>query len=171
MSDKTSRFRGLTLHQPWASLMAWGYKTVETRPWQIGYRGPMAIHAAKAFQPYAVEVCMANLTIRRILLQKMHETGICRDQRVTRSRLEELLPLGAIVAKCRLDDIVSTSAMGTLSEPLFKRMQREIEFGNYRPKRFMWFTSDMRAFVRPIEYTGMQGLWYLDPAYDELMGE
>ena len=28
--------KALTLHQPWASLMAWGLKTVETRGCEIG---------------------------------------------------------------------------------------------------------------------------------------
>ena len=36
----------LTLHQPWASLVALGVKTIETRSWSTQYRGPLAIHAA-----------------------------------------------------------------------------------------------------------------------------
>jgi activating signal cointegrator 1 len=36
----------LTLHQPWASLVALGVKTIETRSWSTKYRGPLAIHAA-----------------------------------------------------------------------------------------------------------------------------
>lgn len=37
--------KALTLHQPWASLVALGVKTVETRGWATSYRGPLAIHA------------------------------------------------------------------------------------------------------------------------------
>ena len=33
--------KALTLHQPWASLMAWGVKTIETRGWATAYRGPL----------------------------------------------------------------------------------------------------------------------------------
>lgn len=36
----------LTLWQPWASLVAIGAKTIETRGWATPYRGPIAIHAA-----------------------------------------------------------------------------------------------------------------------------
>lgn len=36
----------LTLWQPWASLVAAGVKTVETRHWSTKYRGPLIIHAA-----------------------------------------------------------------------------------------------------------------------------
>lgn len=39
--------RALTLWQPWASLVAVGAKTIETRGWSTDYRGPLLIHAAK----------------------------------------------------------------------------------------------------------------------------
>jgi hypothetical protein len=39
--------KALTLWQPWASLIALGAKTIETRSWSTKYRGPLAIHAAK----------------------------------------------------------------------------------------------------------------------------
>jgi len=38
--------KALTLHQPWASLIAVGAKRIETRSWSTSYRGPLAIHAA-----------------------------------------------------------------------------------------------------------------------------
>src|SRR5688500_9822529 len=39
--------RALTLHQPYATLVAVGAKTIETRSWSTNYRGRIAIHAAK----------------------------------------------------------------------------------------------------------------------------
>lgn len=39
--------KALTLHQPWASLIAAGVKTIETRSWSTRYRGPLAVHAGK----------------------------------------------------------------------------------------------------------------------------
>lgn len=44
--------RCLTVRQPWASLIMSGHKNVENRDWSVGYRGPLAIHAALAFAPY-----------------------------------------------------------------------------------------------------------------------
>ncbi len=41
--------KALTLTQPWATLVALGYKRVETRSWKTQYRGPLAIHAAKGY--------------------------------------------------------------------------------------------------------------------------
>ncbi len=37
--------KALTIRQPWASLIAHGVKTIETRSWKTSYRGPIAIHA------------------------------------------------------------------------------------------------------------------------------
>ena len=39
--------RALSLWQPWASLIYDGRKKIETRDWEMLYRGPLAIHAAK----------------------------------------------------------------------------------------------------------------------------
>jgi activating signal cointegrator 1 len=39
--------RALSLWQPWASLIFDGRKTIETRDWEMLYRGPLAIHASK----------------------------------------------------------------------------------------------------------------------------
>jgi hypothetical protein len=39
--------KAITLQQPWASLIALGAKSVETRSWSTAYRGPLAIHAGK----------------------------------------------------------------------------------------------------------------------------
>lgn len=39
--------KALTIHQPWASLIAYGFKRFETRGWRTNYRGLVAIHAGK----------------------------------------------------------------------------------------------------------------------------
>jgi hypothetical protein len=77
--------RAITLWQPWASLVAQGAKTVETRSWSTDYRGPLAIHAARR-RPRPDET-----THLRAL------TGAP-------------LPLGAIIAVCELVDCVPTAA-------------------------------------------------------------
>lgn len=43
--------KALTVRQPWASLIALGVKTVETRSWSTKYRGPLAIHAGMTRPP------------------------------------------------------------------------------------------------------------------------
>jgi len=39
--------RALTIHQPWASLIAAGLKTIETRAWATKHRGQIVIHAGQ----------------------------------------------------------------------------------------------------------------------------
>ena len=39
--------KALTIHQPWAELIARGDKTFETRSWQTHHRGVILIHASK----------------------------------------------------------------------------------------------------------------------------
>lgn len=47
--------RALSLWQPWASLICDGRKTIETRNWEMLYRGPLAIHAAMRVEKDACE--------------------------------------------------------------------------------------------------------------------
>lgn len=39
--------RALSVRQPWASMIASGEKTIETRTWSTDYRGPLLICASK----------------------------------------------------------------------------------------------------------------------------
>jgi activating signal cointegrator 1 len=45
--EKMTTIKALTLWQPWARLIWDGRKKIETRSWEILYRGPLAIHAGK----------------------------------------------------------------------------------------------------------------------------
>ena len=45
----------ITLKQPWASLVANGYKLYEFRSWKIKYRGDILIHAGKGIDKDAME--------------------------------------------------------------------------------------------------------------------
>lgn len=42
-----SDWMGLSLHQPWATLIAQGVKTIETRRWRTHYRGHIVICSTK----------------------------------------------------------------------------------------------------------------------------
>jgi hypothetical protein len=45
-------WKGLTLLQPWASLIALGVKTIETRSWSTSWRGGLVIHAGKGLRDF-----------------------------------------------------------------------------------------------------------------------
>lgn len=44
----------ITIKQPWATLIAEGYKKYEFRSWQTKYRGPLLIHAGKGIDKEAM---------------------------------------------------------------------------------------------------------------------
>jgi activating signal cointegrator 1 len=109
--------KGLTLTQPWASLVANGAKTIETRSWSTSYRGPVAIHAAKGTGPGGKaafrERCLSEPffsalggTWRDSLTAFYHDFGAPRaygtDGTVLETSFELTLPLGAIVATATL---------------------------------------------------------------------
>ncbi|MCA0850378.1 ASCH domain-containing protein [Salipiger thiooxidans] len=43
--------KALSIRQPWADAIIWHGKDVENRTWSTRYRGPVLIHAAKAWGP------------------------------------------------------------------------------------------------------------------------
>lgn len=83
--------KAITLHQPWASLMAAGIKTIETRSSPTAYRGPLAIHAGKqmAFDDY--------------LLELLHSDGF-------------ELPRGGVLCIVELFEVVPTETIRGLSK-------------------------------------------------------
>lgn len=114
----------LTLHQPWASLVALGVKTIETRAWSTLYRGPLAIHAAstsKGFQSLPGD-CEGNTEggwvygyvgdFQAAYCYRSSDEGTRGDSYL--HRLEGPgatpdpgpCPLGAVVAVCQLVDVV-----------------------------------------------------------------
>lgn len=143
LSGSDVPMRALTLWQPWASLVAWGEKRIETRSWSTTYRGPLIIHAAKTFPVEAREVAFIE-PFRSVLVA--HGVTALRD-----------LPLGAFVAVTELDDCkrITPDHAATLSE-------QERAFGDYTPNRVAWELSDIRLLTTPILARGAMGLWTPD---------
>lgn len=128
--------KGLTLTQPWATLVALGHKRVETRSWSTRYRGPIAIHAAKGFPGYAREFASLERAI---------------------GRLPQRIPRGAIVAVAELVDVRRTEEAAQMVEGL------ERHLGDFSPGRFAWLLSNVRALSEPVGYRGALGLWTVPP--------
>jgi hypothetical protein len=55
--------RALSVRQPWASLIAEGRKTIETRSWRTSYRGPLLIVSTKRpdISPAGQALCLVEL--------------------------------------------------------------------------------------------------------------
>lgn len=164
----------ITLHQPYASLIALGLKHYETRSWATNYRGKLAIHAAK--QPFVSEY--GNALIQEYdrawldALKLAHDAGILND----RSRLPfaHQLPLGAIVAVVDLVDCLTMSdawaAPGHINNfekgawHVLINAQTELEraVGDWRVGRRAWKLDNILALPEPIPYKGGQGLRFLE---------
>ena len=52
----------ITIKQPWASLIAYGYKEYEFRSWKTNYRGEIYIHSSKTIDKKAM-IKFSNLDI------------------------------------------------------------------------------------------------------------
>ncbi len=140
--------KALTLTQPWATLVALGAKTVETRSWRTNYRGILAIHAAKGFPISARELCT--------------ESPFCEAL----SGVGYGLPRGFIIAICRLDICVPTDACfigertaGPDAQGSFSITSQEHSFGDYSPLRWAWILKEVRVLPEPVAAKGALGLW------------
>lgn len=142
--------RGLTLHQPWATAVAFGLKTIETRSWGVAYRGELAIHAALEW----------NGKLRAQAEQ------FARDWPWAEPLVGLApLPLGEVVALVRLADCFEMTEEWIADE--VDRRSREHAFGRYEPGRWAWILEDKRR-VTGAPAKGRQRLWI--PTEDEVSG-
>ena len=138
--------KAFSLWQPWASAIAAGLKTIETRSWGTSYRGPLAIHAAKRFTSAEFEL-WSILAKRPATLPAFRLIGVngATD-----------LPLGAIVATCEIYGCVSTND----APPFVHRCApNEMEWGNFSPNRYAWMLRNVQPIISGDPCVGHQGFW------------
>lgn len=126
--------KALTLHQPWASLIALGAKQYETRSWPTNYRDKLAIHAGKTIGVY-------------------HDGWI--QKYVNPLGIDDVrnLPMGAVLCVCELKNVYRTEVL------LPHLSEQEKVFGNFQPGRAAWELKVLEVFEPPILARGLQGLW------------
>lgn len=168
--------KALTLHEPWASLVAHGYKAIETRSWRTRYRGPLAIHASKRrfgfWSPTAEFIRTWPIEIWRAVLGRA-DPEFCDNY-----------PLGCVIATCELEDVLPIEGMneqgftkficphvgGGLTHFEFGRgewepatVERDVSdqepYGDFTPGRFAWLLKNVRPLRKPIPARGALGLW------------
>ncbi len=170
--------KAITLHQPWASLIACGAKPFETRSFPpprklIGQR--IAIHGAK--RP------MRAAEIQALMKEVMSPGGPTRAAAF--DVLARQLPLGAVVCTVTL---TGAYRLGENRQAHWKGLlqgvaevvevmpgSRSIDsmvpidpFGDYSPGRWIWRCEDVRRLAQPLPWTGKQG-WFEVP--DEMVGD
>lgn len=159
--------KAITLWQPWASLVALGVKTIETRAWSTSYRGPLAIHAAQG------ERWRHGQRFGDWLAYRTSKTHPARIYNRDAPPLVRGLPLGAVVATCTLTDVVPTEECIWIPDDGIAGGERhwgvgdncaavieaEKLYGNYAPGRFAWLFNDIEHLAEPVLARGRQGLW------------
>jgi hypothetical protein len=132
--------KAISLWQPWATLIAIGAKSFETRSWKTPHRGLLAIHASGNTE---------NLTI----IRQAPFANVLRNAKIFNP---SELPLGSLLCLVNLVDIYPTDSMPPISA-------QERAFGDYSPGRYAWKLEVVRIFETPLRQKGMQGVWALQP--------
>jgi activating signal cointegrator 1 len=177
-----STLKALTLHQPWATFIAGGEKTIETRSWGTSYRGWLAIHAGSAIPSYLGLGRRGTIRIGDFEVEKdgpgqllLRDGGLHWPYR---------LPLGGVIAVAELLDCVpmvdrneyvgappcltigpSGLTLWTGGEwyrdAVRADVTGELPYGDFAPGRFAWVLGRVIRLTRPVPCAGHQGLWDL----------
>lgn len=130
--------KALSLLQPWATLITLGYKQFETRSWQTGHRGTVAIHASLGKPAEARQLCATCPEISAILAKH----GLTFDT----------LPRGVVVGTCQIVEMNSTNDMPDVSIT-------ELACGDYSPDRWAWQLYKVKPLAAPVPCRGALSLW------------
>ncbi len=131
----------LTLHEPWATLVAKGIKTIETRSWPTKFRGRIAIHSGKREMPIPSEV-----------------QGVMKSHNIECDDLQ----YGKIIATAEL-----YGSCLEMDQDIIDRIRQlwgedEMALGWYEAGRFAWYLKDIRMLEEPVAIRGYQRLWNID---------
>jgi len=129
--------KAITLWQPWAELIAKGFKKYETRGWYTPHRGKLAIHAAK----------------RPAEKERRYIDSLMQKYPATIELFVNPLPLGAVVCVVDLVRVHNTEDIVDHIDEL------EFDVGDYDDGRFAWELELLEVFDPPIPASGSQGLW------------
>jgi hypothetical protein len=159
--------RACSLQQPYASLVGFGEKRVETRSRDLGARPGevLAIHASIANFPDAPTFAWETLDSAADLAAEFPEDGA--------PELVFSPPKGAIVALARVSAVARTLP-GTVDRPLVSKLRggdevwleatmtalvKEARLGDWSPGRVLVFFSEIERLVVPVPARGALGLW------------
>jgi activating signal cointegrator 1 len=140
--------KALTLWQPWASLVAFEEKKVETRCWSTKYRGLLAIHAAQKEPPDWLGKSRNRQEFHKYLcgITKRHQWGDFWWPNGKRGLAEVLC----------IVKLISIEPVERVREDL---SAQELCFGNYEDGRYAWFLEMVHRFESPIPAKGNRLLW------------
>lgn len=152
--------KAITLTQPWATLIAIGAKTIETRSWVTNYLGPLAIHAAAGLGPVGGKEGLRWQCSQEPFCSVLDAWA--REHAKFYTDLADmvnrpLMPLGAVVATCTLYYVRQTQ--GRTIESDYGISSQELAFGDFSEGRYAWLLRDIKMLAQPIPAKGALGVW------------
>lgn len=168
MDKSKDKMKAITLWQPWASLIACGVKTVETRSWPppgslIGQR--IAIHAAKKWNKELLDICFRPEFQEVLSPMRPNKGGAFYYE----DALKSILPLGVVVCTAVLTDAWmvnrherSTGVVRAESHEIMEdvaKVCRLDPWGDFTPGRWLWFFDEVEVLDPPIPARGRQQIW------------
>lgn len=144
--------RALSLHEPYATLVAIGAKKWETRGRRTHVRGLIAIHATKKF---GFE--QFHRSTQEPFAHALEQAGISTPEGLEAS-------LGCVVAVANIVDCITSAEWIRLycKPPSNAAADHEYCFGDYDPGRFAWKLENVRKLRNPVPCRGGQGFWNTD---------
>jgi hypothetical protein len=158
--------KGISLTQPWATLVALEAKRFETRSWTTTYRGELLIHASKGFPRDCQELCATEpfcsvLKAAGYTNTRELPTGVIVayvPEVLKPQRTEDMLFIWEKMRELPLDD-------GTVL-PAWED-SNEYAFGDYGARRYAWPMVNPRRLPDPIACRGALSLWAVPPLIQE----
>lgn len=142
--------KGISIRQPWASLIAVGAKKYETRSWATSYRGPLLICAAKKEEDY------------RRYPEQFRDRVYASLHKESDGLVPWMVPYGCAVAIADLTACLSTYNYQT------DWIWFEATFGDFSPGRFAWKLENVRA-IDPFPVKGRQRLFEVEVDMERLV--
>eukprot|EP01054_Gregarina_sp_Poly1_P010845 Gregarina_sp_Poly_1__10844@NODE_83_length_15529_cov_95_045531_g71_i0_p3_GENE_NODE_83_length_15529_cov_95_045531_g71_i0NODE_83_length_15529_cov_95_045531_g71_i0_p3_ORF_typecomplete_len543_score68_72ASCH/PF04266_14/1_1e08_NODE_83_length_15529_cov_95_045531_g71_i01138713015 len=150
----------LTLHQPWASLLAYGFKRLEGRIWQTDYRGRYcyqftAIHPSRLWIHAASKV-PEDSTVNAMCAYLHRVYG-------RHPPLPSAWPTSSLVGCVDLIDCIPKEKVkeAILSGKYSRDGQRLISIREDNDSPYLFVCKSPRILVVPIQMSGEHKLWYL----------
>jgi hypothetical protein len=158
----------ISLIEPWATLVAIGAKTIETRSWPTDYRGPIAIHASKKMTVADWEMCQEpdfEEALTRAGVSIYPFGGHCGPvKEAFKETRGKVIATARLIACCRME--VGPRGAIFVRRPrddAFRPIpEKELPFGHYAEGRYAWILADVVRLPEPIPAKGALGLWEWD---------
>ncbi|MEQ9486168.1 DnaB-like helicase N-terminal domain-containing protein [Coleofasciculus sp. F4-SAH-05] len=128
--DQLANCRGLSIQQPFATLIPQGLKRYETRGKKTNYRGLVLIHASQKIDKHS---------FKRIVREQDDPA---------------LFPTSRVLAIAKLTDCIFMDESFINEQP-----DQELAYGLWEPGRYAWKLENIRPLKQTVTGVGALGLW------------